>query len=205
MVSLERAQSAECLANRCLDIFRMKNHRRGRSRHFLKNSNTTSNIRTNIPINDTSQDQSSENGLVKRLTMLLEGERPGTFARRIGLSASTFNEYFKNGRVPNHRTAGVIAAGFGCSVSYLLTGKGSHPDDPTFFRDRDEFYSVDKAVVRAAARKLQRARVSLEEAAQVAEVVPDAALQQILINWLMKHDLPVEEVAQLLLAKVGRD
>jgi hypothetical protein len=45
--------------------------------------------------------------------------------------------------------------------------------------------------------------MTLEAATQIAGVIPDPALRQLLITWMTRYSIPVEEVAQLLQVKAA--
>lgn len=62
-------------------------------------------------------------GLVLRLKELMQGEKPYTWAKRIGLSQATFDRMWKKGIAPKADMLLLISEATGCSIDWLLRGE----------------------------------------------------------------------------------
>jgi transcriptional regulator with XRE-family HTH domain len=69
--------------------------------------------------------EKSTSGFVTRLEILIGDEKPYPWASRLGISQATFNRIWKEGWIPKGETLLLIAEKTGCSLDWLLTGKGS--------------------------------------------------------------------------------
>ena len=145
-----------------------------------------------------------ESGMVDRIRLILAGKDVAPVARQAGIPTSTMGNIMQGG-VPRADTAVKLAQALGCSVEWLITGEGSAPaglSSPT--QKTEQVREASAAQYLAVGDRIRRAQASLEDATQAVAVIPDDALKQLLLTWLVRHDLPVEEVAMLLDAKASQ-
>ena len=64
-----------------------------------------------------------EKGIHARLAVLMAGERPYTWAKKVGISKGLFQYYWQRGHVPSYRNLLKIREYTGCSLDWLLTGE----------------------------------------------------------------------------------
>jgi transcriptional regulator with XRE-family HTH domain len=58
-----------------------------------------------------------------RLQLLMKGERPYTWARKVGIEKGLFQYYWQKGKIPTYENLLKIQNYTGCSLDWLLTGK----------------------------------------------------------------------------------
>ncbi|MGK7346588.1 MAG: hypothetical protein ACNS63_12355 [Candidatus Nitrospinota bacterium M3_3B_026] len=58
-----------------------------------------------------------------RLKLLMKGERPYTWARKVGIEKGLFQYYWQKGKIPTYENLIKIQNYSGCSLDWLLTGK----------------------------------------------------------------------------------
>jgi transcriptional regulator with XRE-family HTH domain len=58
-----------------------------------------------------------------RLKLLMKGEKPYTWARKIGIEKGLFQYYWQKGKVPTYANLMKIQNYTGCSLDWLLMGK----------------------------------------------------------------------------------
>jgi hypothetical protein len=64
-----------------------------------------------------------------RLKVLMNGQRPYSFAKKIGLEKGLFQYYWQKGGLPTCENLLKIQRGTGCSLDWLLTGHAPTIDD----------------------------------------------------------------------------
>ena len=62
--------------------------------------------------------------LISRLKLLIAGEKPYSWAAKVGITQATFNRIWKEGVSPKGEILLLIAEKTGCSIDWLLTGEG---------------------------------------------------------------------------------
>lgn len=65
-----------------------------------------------------------DKAFVDRLTLLMCGEKPYKWATKIGMTQGTFNRMWKDAITPKADMLLLISEKTGCSIDWLLTGKG---------------------------------------------------------------------------------
>ena len=58
-----------------------------------------------------------------RLKLLMKGEKPYTWARKVGIEKGLFQYYWQKGKIPTYDNLIKIQSYSGCSLDWLLTGK----------------------------------------------------------------------------------
>ncbi len=58
-----------------------------------------------------------------RLQLLMKGERPYTWARKVGIEKGLFQYYWQKEKIPTYENLLKIHRYTGCSLDWLLTGK----------------------------------------------------------------------------------
>lgn len=58
-----------------------------------------------------------------RLQLLMKGEKPYTWARKVGIEKGLFQYYWQKGKIPTYDNLIKIQNYSGCSLDWLLTGK----------------------------------------------------------------------------------
>ncbi len=58
-----------------------------------------------------------------RLQLLMKGERPYTWARKVGIEKGLFQYYWQKGKIPTFENLLKIQNFTGCSLDWLLTGR----------------------------------------------------------------------------------
>ena len=58
-----------------------------------------------------------------RLKLLMKGEKPYTWARKVGIEKGLFQYYWQKGKIPTYDNLIKIQTYSGCSLDWLLTGK----------------------------------------------------------------------------------
>jgi hypothetical protein len=81
-----------------------------------------------------------------RLCILMNGERPYTWAKKIGIENMLFQYYWQKGKIPTYANLLKIQEYTGCSLDWLLTGKSV------------EFDKIDKPLLLKSGNKKNDAR-----------------------------------------------
>ena len=58
-----------------------------------------------------------------RLALLMKGEKPYTWARKVGIEKELFQYYWQKGNIPTYENLIKIHDYTGCSLDWLLMGK----------------------------------------------------------------------------------
>lgn len=58
-----------------------------------------------------------------RLSILMKGEKPYSWARKVGIEKGLFQYYWQKGRIPTYDNLMKIQKHTGCSLDWLLAGK----------------------------------------------------------------------------------
>jgi len=58
-----------------------------------------------------------------RLKILMNGERPYTWSKKVGIEKGLFQYYWQKGKIPTYDNLIKIQKYSGCSLDWLLTGK----------------------------------------------------------------------------------
>lgn len=58
-----------------------------------------------------------------RLKILMHGERPYTWSKKVGIEKGLFQYYWQKGKIPTYENLVKIQKYSGCSLDWLLTGK----------------------------------------------------------------------------------
>lgn len=75
-----------------------------------------------------------------RLALLMKGERPYTWARKVGIEKGLFQYYWQKGNIPTYENLVKIHEYTGCSLDWLLMGKVIDPgqlDKLAFVKESD--------------------------------------------------------------------
>ena len=72
-----------------------------------------------------------DSAFVERLKVLIGGEKPYPWAASAGITQATFNRMWKDGIAPKADILLLISEKTGCSIDWLLTGKGEMRQDGT--------------------------------------------------------------------------
>ncbi|MBI4665761.1 MAG: hypothetical protein HY751_05040 [Nitrospinae bacterium] len=59
----------------------------------------------------------------ERLRLLMKGDKPYSWARKVGIEKGLFQYYWQKGRIPTYDNLLKIQEFTGCSLDWLLTGK----------------------------------------------------------------------------------
>jgi len=59
----------------------------------------------------------------ERLVLLMKGEKPYTWARKVGIEKGLFQYYWQKEKIPTYENLLKIQRYSGCSLDWLLTGK----------------------------------------------------------------------------------
>ena len=59
----------------------------------------------------------------ERLRLLMKGDKPYTWARKVGIEKGLFQYYWQKGKIPTYDNLLKIQNFSGCSLDWLLTGK----------------------------------------------------------------------------------
>ena len=59
----------------------------------------------------------------ERLQMLMKGDKPYSWARKVGIDKGLFQYYWQKGKIPTYDNLVKIQTYTGCSLDWLLTGK----------------------------------------------------------------------------------
>lgn len=59
----------------------------------------------------------------KRLQILMQNDKPYTWARKVGIDKGLFQYYWQKGRIPTYENLLKIQRYTGCSLDWLLTGR----------------------------------------------------------------------------------
>jgi len=73
----------------------------------------------------------------------MNGERPYTWARKVGIEKGLFQYYWQKGKVPTYENLLKIKRHSGCSLDWLLTGKAIDVDQmesPPAVNETSELY-----------------------------------------------------------------
>ncbi len=65
-----------------------------------------------------------------RLMILMDGDKPYTWAKKVGIEKGLFQYYWQKGKVPTYVNLIKIQNHSGCSLDWLLTGKQVDPLKP---------------------------------------------------------------------------
>ena len=68
--------------------------------------------------------EKTDSAFVERLKVLLAGAKPYPWAANVGITQATFNRMWKDGIAPKADILLLISEKTGCSIDWLLTGKG---------------------------------------------------------------------------------
>ncbi len=63
-----------------------------------------------------------------RLRLLMKGDKPYTWARKVGIEKGLFQYYWQKGKIPTYDNLIKIQNYSGCSLDWLLTGKAVDVD-----------------------------------------------------------------------------
>lgn len=63
-----------------------------------------------------------------RLMLLMKGEKPYTWARKVGIEKGLFQYYWQKGKIPTYENLLKIQNYSGCSLDWLLTGRAVDVD-----------------------------------------------------------------------------
>jgi hypothetical protein len=58
-----------------------------------------------------------------RLKILMNGERPYTWSKKVGIEKGLFQYYWQKGKIPTYENLLKVQRYSGCSLDWLLTGK----------------------------------------------------------------------------------
>jgi len=58
-----------------------------------------------------------------RLKILMQGERPYTWSKKVGIEKGLFQYYWQKGKIPTYENLLKIQRYSGCSLDWLLTGR----------------------------------------------------------------------------------
>lgn len=58
-----------------------------------------------------------------RLKILMQGERPYTWSKRVGIEKGLFQYYWQKGKIPTYENLLKIQRYTGCSLDWMLTGR----------------------------------------------------------------------------------
>lgn len=155
-----------------------------------------------------SQSESSNNGIIGRIRLMLGGREASPVARQAGIPASTMHSIM-HGTIPRADNAVRLASALGCSVEWLITGEDPKPQGgprPITVGERprlvygDELSQPSDATIAAQGNRYRRALATLEGAIEQSGVTPADGLRQVLLSLLFRHEISVEDLAQLLYA-----
>jgi len=68
--------------------------------------------------------EKADSAFIERLKVLLNGAKPYPWAASVGITQATFNRMWKDGIAPKADVLLLISEKTGCSIDWLLTGKG---------------------------------------------------------------------------------
>lgn len=150
-----------------------------------------------------SQSENSQNDLVGRIRLMLGGREASPIARAAGIPASTMHSIM-HGTIPRADNAVRLAKALGCSVEWLITGEDAHAQKvaPGGVSDRlisyGEVAQPSAAAISAQGNRYRKAVETLDRAIDQSGIMPTDGLRQVLLSLLFRHDISVEDLAQLL-------
>ncbi len=83
----------------------------------------------------------------ERLMLLMKGDKPYTWARKVGIEKGLFQYYWQKGKIPSYNNLIKIKNFTGCSLDWLLTGKAVAIDALEKQRPKDGAIVKGEAIV----------------------------------------------------------
>lgn len=134
------------------------------------------------------------NGLISRLELLKGSEKPYTWAAKIGITQATFNRMWKEGLPPKADTLLLISEKSGCSIDWLLTGKGEMMTADAGYHLAEDFKMASSAKVNAEGYHL-KAKISPQTLPSIDDL--SILLRDIIETYeRMRSDRPAERKAR---------
>lgn len=95
----------------------------------------------------------------KRLQILMQNDKPYTWARKVGIDKGLFQYYWQKGRIPTYENLLKIQRYTGCSLDWLLTGREIDVSSAKAVQDKCNGNNKKPAIGERKSKTVRKVRV----------------------------------------------